>query len=110
MRIPNIVRKYTLHIHLGDYDIKMSVYEDRTKEIHVLHEANKIIGYDKDTVYHEFMKLVIRTQRDIEIDKEETIIIKGINYELFQLLYREAIEVFPEEIFKLHDSKPVKLM
>ena len=105
MRISNIVRKYTFHIQLGDDDIKMTVYEDRTKEIHILHESNKIIGYDKDEVNLEFMKLVISTKRDIEIDKEDTIIVNDINYELFQTLYAEAVEMYPEEIIKLHDSR-----
>jgi len=105
MRISNIVRKYTFHIHLEDDDIKMTVYEDRAKEIHILHESNKIIGYDKDEVTLEFMKLVISTKRDMEFDKEETIIVDDMNYDLFQSLYQDAIEMYPEEIIKLHDSK-----
>ena len=105
MKISNIVRKYSFHVYLGEDNIKMTVYEDRKKEIHLLHEANKIIGYDREEVDFEFMKLVISTKRDMDFDKEETIIVNDMNYELFVTLYKEATELYPEEVIKIHDSQ-----
>ena len=105
LRISNIVRKYTFSISLEyDNNIKLIVYEDRNKEVTVLHESNKVIGYILEEVKTDFMKLVISTKRDLEYDKEETIIITDENFERFLELYSEAIELYPEEIIKIHDS------
>ena len=105
LRMTEIIRKYIFNITL-EYDntIKLIVYEDRNKEITILHESNKIIGYFKDEVESEFMRLIITTKRNLEYDKEETIIISDENYERFLELYSEAIELYPEEIIKIHDT------
>jgi hypothetical protein len=108
--ISNIIRKYDFYIYLEEDDIKMTIYEARSKEIYILHESNKIIGYDKDEVQFEFMKLVISTKRDIDNDIENTIILNDMNYELFQSLYQEAVEMYPEEIIKSHNSKNLNLL
>lgn len=106
MKISNIVKKYAFHIDLEqDNDLKMTVFEDRKKQVHIFHESNKIIGYSKDEVELEFMKLVISTKRDMEYDKEETKLTKDETYELFSELYKEAVELYPEEVIKIHDSQ-----
>ncbi len=106
MKISNIVKKYSFHIDLEqDHDLKMTVYEDRKKEIHILHESNKIIGYSEEEVSYEFMKLVISTKRDMEYDKEETKLTKDETFELFTMLYNESVELYPEEIIKIHDTQ-----
>ncbi len=105
LRISNIVRKYVFSISLEyDNNIKLIVFEDRNKQITVLHESNKIVSYDLSETEQEFMKLVISTKRDLEFDKEETIIVRDENFNRFLELYNEALELYPEEIIKLHDS------
>jgi len=105
LKTQNVIRKYIFHITLEDTNnIKLIIFESRNKEITILHESNKIIGYSYNEVELDFIKLVMSTKRDLEFDKEETIVIKDEIYERFIELYLEYIDNYPEEIIKIHDS------
>ena len=103
LKILNVVRKYFFHIGLeDDNSLKLIVYETINKEVVVLYETNKIITYDVNEMTELFMKRVIMTKRDIDFDSE-LIINNDDNYKRFVKLYTEAVELYPEEVIKLHD-------
>ena len=106
MNLSNIINKYKFYIELEEKnDIKMTIFEDRKKEIHVLHESNKIMGYNEIEVTKEFIRLLISTKRDMDFDLDETILIEDEIFELFETLYSEAIEEYPEEAIKIHGNQ-----
>lgn len=101
-----IIRKYIMYIQLANmYDINFIVYESIDKSVLVIHESNFLLDTDLDEINVDFIRLVINTQREIEnFNDSDTFIVKDENYELFKRIYTNALNVYPEEIIKIHDK------
>lgn len=99
-----VVRKYKLHIHLdNDEKFTADIFENKDKKAIVVYENYVTVGDTLDIVKHDFYKMVIQTKSDLGFD-EETVVIDDENFKMFRLLYKDALELYPEEVIKTHDK------
>lgn len=102
----SVIRKYILYMELSNlYELELNVYEKIDKSIFVIHKSNFFLDTNYDIINMDFIRLIINTQRELEnFDSAETEIVYDDNYEIFKTIYQNILQLYPEEVIKMHDK------
>ena len=105
----DVIRKYKNHVYLDNGEkFTIDIFEFSHKTIVTVTDKYVNVGESKNSVEIDFYKSIIQLKLDLEFDKETEITFDD-NFETFKLLYGQAIEMYPEEVIKIHSKQKKRI-